>query len=62
MAVMKHENDFEAKMKSNLFSKNQIQKMYDCFSNIPLFWEIDAIACRAKNRAPLMPAVLCLPN
>ena len=39
-------------MRSNLFSKNQIQKMYDRFSSIPLFWEIDAITCRATQKSP----------
>ena len=39
-------------MRSNLFSRNQIQKMYDRFSNIPLFWEIDAITCRATETSP----------
>ena len=42
----------EAEMKSNLFSKRQIQKMYDRFSNIPWFWEIDAITCRATETSP----------
>ena len=39
-------------MKSNLFAVKQIQKMYDRFSSIPWFWEIDAITCRATENSP----------
>lgn len=40
-------------MRSNFFSKNQIQKMYDRYSSIPLlFREIDAIIWRATETSP----------
>ena len=28
--------------------------MYDRFSSIPLFWEIDAITCRATKKSPYL--------
>jgi ubiquinone/menaquinone biosynthesis C-methylase UbiE len=39
-------------MKSNIFAAHQIQKMYDFFSSMPWFWEIDAITCRATENSP----------
>lgn len=39
-------------MKSNPFTLERIQKMYDRFSSIPWIWEIDAITCRATQNSP----------
>ena len=33
-------------------SSLDIQKMYDRFSSIPWFWEIDAYTCRATENSP----------
>jgi demethylmenaquinone methyltransferase/2-methoxy-6-polyprenyl-1,4-benzoquinol methylase len=33
------------------FSTRAIEKMYDIFSRIPFFWEIDAITCRATENS-----------
>ena len=34
------------------FSNKSIEKMYDIFSELPFFWEIDAITCRATENSP----------
>jgi ubiquinone/menaquinone biosynthesis C-methylase UbiE len=34
------------------FTAKQIQTMYDAFSSLPWFWELDAITCRATEISP----------
>lgn len=39
-------------MKRKMFKNEMIEKMYNVFSQFPLFWEIDAITCRATKNSP----------
>lgn len=39
-------------MNPNMPARDRVRKLYDAFSRLPWFWEIDAITCRATEDSP----------